>query len=324
MSRKPRIDYKILNSTGEKVYKKLENSEVESDESSVKELSTLLTNLTFSDENMAVSNIDDIMKLKIEELTIVEDIEDFIDENNITEIRNSIEDIDEAVQKMEQFRTKLRCKHKELQAMIGDEYEKSYTSKFLEQIANIKLYITEAKNAKRSLRNKEHWREKEMQEIKVRKFNFTINDVRSVLHNLETEFSGELAEMSDEEIKRRKENVKSNIKAVDNLSNKINLMLEEAPADNEDVFRITQQYESLQNAKSRYCEELQQEIDQRELEKQHQFNKSLLNIKLPKFKGFNSTMDIYTFQNNFEKLHLSRSPKIMLPDLLQQFKQLPR
>ena len=96
--------------------------------------------------------------------------------------------------------------------------------------------------------------------------------------------------MSDHKIRRKKGNLKSNIKAFHNLSNKNNIILAEAPADND---RITQQYESLLSKKSRYSEELKQQIDRRKLKKHHKFNKSLLNIKLSKFNGFSSKMDIY-------------------------------
>ena len=42
-----------------------------------------------------------------------------------------------------------------------------------------------------------------------------------------------------------------------------------------------------------------------------------LNINLSKFGGYDSEMDIYTFQYEFEKLHLRTTPKKMLSDLLK-------
>ena len=41
-----------------------------------------------------------------------------------------------------------------------------------------------------------------------------------------------------------------------------------------------------------------------------------MNIRLPKFKGYNSDTDYYTFKSSFEKLHGSK-PKSLLPDLLK-------
>lgn len=45
--------------------------------------------------------------------------------------------------------------------------------------------------------------------------------------------------------------------------------------------------------------------------------KSRLNTKLPKFIGFSSNINIYTFQDSFKNLYLRRTPKQMLHDLLR-------
>ena len=57
-------------------------------------------------------------------------------------------------------------------------------------------------------------------------------------------------------------------------------------------------------------------MESRELHKLETFKASCLNIKLPKFEGYDSAMDIFTFQSTFEKLYEKRTPKTMLPDLL--------
>ena len=41
------------------------------------------------------------------------------------------------------------------------------------------------------------------------------------------------------------------------------------------------------------------------------------NIKLPKFKGYDSQIEIYTFQLEFEKIYLRSAPKRMLADVLK-------
>ena len=40
-------------------------------------------------------------------------------------------------------------------------------------------------------------------------------------------------------------------------------------------------------------------------------------LKLQKFKGFGSELDVYTFRSEFEKLYLKETPKKMLADLLK-------
>ena len=57
-------------------------------------------------------------------------------------------------------------------------------------------------------------------------------------------------------------------------------------------------------------------MSQRELDKKDIIKEARLNIKLAKFSGYNSQLDIYTFQSEFEKLHLRTATKRVLPDLL--------
>ena len=66
-----------------------------------------------------------------------------------------------------------------------------------------------------------------------------------------------------------------------------------------------------------YVTALTTEEKSREIEKHKKFNQSSLGIKLSKFKGYNSNLDIYTFQDKFEKLALKDTPIDLLPDLLK-------
>lgn len=47
------------------------------------------------------------------------------------------------------------------------------------------------------------------------------------------------------------------------------------------------------------------------------FNESKLKIHLPKFSGYESKLDIYTFQSEFMKVYERTIPKRVLPDLLK-------
>ena len=70
-------------------------------------------------------------------------------------------------------------------------------------------------------------------------------------------------------------------------------------------------------SKSMYISRLDQEVKRREINERKAFNKSNLNIKLPKFKGYKSCIDVYTFQSDFEKLHSKGTPRDLLSDLLK-------
>ena len=85
-------NYRFLNWTGEKKDKTSTVSEAKSDEPTVAQQSNLLMNCTINDDKMAKLNSEDFTQIIMEESTTSKDIDDFINENGITEICNSIED----------------------------------------------------------------------------------------------------------------------------------------------------------------------------------------------------------------------------------------
>ena len=65
-----------------------------------------------------------------------------------------------------------------------------------------------------------------------------------------------------------------------------------------------------------YFSQVKNEVNARELQKKQMFDEKNLNIKLQKFKGYASIMDIYSFQSEFEKLYVRTTPNKLLPELL--------
>ena len=66
-----------------------------------------------------------------------------------------------------------------------------------------------------------------------------------------------------------------------------------------------------------YEDLLKKQYDERELSKQNAFKALTLNTKLSKFQGYQSELDVYSFQREFEKLRLRSYPKKLLGDLLK-------
>ena len=62
-------------------------------------------------------------------------------------------------------------------------------------------------------------------------------------------------------------------------------------------------------------ERLKNEISERGIDKHQLFKEKILNIRLSKFSGLNSSRDYYTFKDELEKVHLQTTP--MLPELLR-------
>ena len=56
-------------------------------------------------------------------------------------------------------------------------------------------------------------------------------------------------------------------------------------------------------------------VKKREITKQKPFNESKLRINLPKFSGYESKLDIYSFQSEFLKICEQTTPKQMMLDL---------
>ena len=86
--------------------------------------------------------------LIIDEATIGEDIDGYIDENNVENML-STEEVEEKIQRIEELRTAYRRKHNELKVLLGSNYEESYTEDGKKRLASVKNYIMKANMVKR-------------------------------------------------------------------------------------------------------------------------------------------------------------------------------
>ena len=70
--------------------------------------------------------------------------------------------------------------------------------------------------------------------------------------------------------------------------------------------KVNEGKRKLKNSIDSHKNILEKEIATRDLSEEKLKNASLLGINLPKFKGYESSMDFYTFKSEFEKLILPR------------------
>ena len=101
------MNYKQLNETGEKVKKE----DVESNQ--IEEVSNLFRTISISKDLQSLNIKESLAKQKadalvIDEATIGEDIDDYIDENNNAENVLSTKEVDEKIQRIEELRTAYR------------------------------------------------------------------------------------------------------------------------------------------------------------------------------------------------------------------------
>ena len=292
-----------------------EEAEVSSESAEVETLSEVQKT-----EALKMTEVNDLVA---DEATISEDIDDFLDENIIREIGNAVEDYDRINQKIEDLRSAFRGKHKQLKSSIGDqEYADKYADQCRTKLDAIKDYIMNLKQARRTLRAGEDTKAQDVSRVQKAKFQFLGNEIDAAVNKLTDLFSlgHEVWKAeTDEKISKRRSEITEQVKEVTAISTTIKELVEAATDEEsfDEVRDKKKNYEALLTLKDEYNSRLQKEVKDRQIDEKKAFNKSKLNIKLPKFKGYDSSQDIYTFQSNFEKIHLKDTPRHLLPDLLK-------
>ena len=136
LSGSKRLDYKQLNETGEHV----EKDEVEGDQ--IEEVSNLYRTISISEDlqshnGMGKQKAD---ALVTDESIIGEDIDDYIDQNDVENIL-SREEVDSKLQRIEELRTASRIKHNELKMLLCPNYEESYAGDCKKRLTSMENYI---------------------------------------------------------------------------------------------------------------------------------------------------------------------------------------
>ena len=300
-ARSTSIDYKVFADTGKKVFK----------------INTA-DQLTISGEDK-VEDIEMADQLIADEAAILEDIKDFLEENQLQNIAKSKDDLNEVLQKAEQLRSKFRRKHKEMEILITD-YEEKYGKSFSTYIAAMKEFILMVKQEIKQLSNEALEIKYAADACKEDSWKFAVGEVEKIMFDLNLVVKTDLSNESNEEIKQRNDDQINITKKYERLGHMISNLIKDGHGNvklTKEIDDLKQRYESLHLLKDNYIRRIKSEIDDREIEKMALFKSSTLKIKLKPFADYNSEMDIYTFQNQFEKLHLKTTPRKMLPDLLK-------
>ena len=76
-----------------------------------------------------------------------------------------------------------------------------------------------------------------------------------------------------------------------------------------EIQRTIRRYEELTALKGDYMERLKNEISDREIDKHQLFKEKILNVKLAKFSGLNSSRDYYPLKMNLENCIYEQPPR---------------
>ena len=256
-----------------------------------------------------------ITKLTCQAEALADDITDFIDEN-LPNTLSSIEDIDSVIKRIEERQSGYRTKHRELQLLLGKEYSEDTRTSYNETLGLVKDYIKEIQMKRKALREGEDSIKRNAILVKDEKLVFLRKEIQRIMVELESTFNEDISEESNEDITKRKKEYPDQNKKVDTISKYIQQVIELGEKAAE-VKTLKDRYERIIEVKETYYNNLNSEDKSREIEKQKSFNKSTLGINFGKFKGYSSNLDIYSFKDQFEKVHLRETPKSLLPDLLK-------
>ena len=140
------------------------------------------------------------------------------------------------------------------------------------------------------------------------------------MKELNEEFKIKPDEIEDEHLLQIKNEIKETNNKMDRLLLRIKDLLPLTQAwdleQEEAIRKITTDYQHLITQKNEYCTFIK-ECSRRKLSKEKSFKTSNLNIKLQKFRGYESSADIYTFRSEFEKVYSRSTPRRILPDVLK-------
>ena len=160
----------------------------------------------------------------------------------------------------------------------------------------------------------------EQTSLRERTMIFSLGCITRTLEELETVFAYNINGASFNDLQQWQKELPTYDKKFQKLTDDYKECIQSSitTAESMETIRvISERYFHLDEMKKKFSNQLQNAISTRELDKHLDFNKNQLNIKLPRFSGYDSEMDYYTFRSTFEKLHLESTPKNLLPDLLR-------
>ena len=153
---------------------------------------------------------------------------------------------------------------------------------------------------------------------KIRSKVFLFEEVEVTIKSLYGKFSLNITDMNDDEISHRKNELPKQVQKLKNLSKMVHDIVEcsESAMKNR-INDIMDMYRKTNKLKESYSHCIDDEMRKREITKQQLFNESKLRINPPKFSGYESKVDIYTFQSELLKVHKRTTPTRMMPDILK-------
>ena len=256
--------------------------------------------------------------LSIEVEIMKDEISDYI-----KEISYFVTPAGDVLLQLEKHRTTFRSKHYKLRHYLGATYDKKYATDYETLINEISAAIKTAKDEMKTVKDEATLlaatQLQTTKDLEEKAMLFQVESTDRCLKELQISWEKNVQLATDDQLLRWKENQESYLKSFINATEKYQESLKFNPTGQTLVKAkelLGKRYTLVVNLKSKFNEDLTSEIGRRELNKRDLIKEAKLNINLSKFSGYDSDLDIYTFQSEFEKLNLRTTTKRVLPDLL--------
>ena len=202
----------MLSETGEKE-EKADGYPEEVETVEVREVSNVLRSVSISEDISEgldqIGEEDNLDKQRIDAMTvelliIADDIEDFIDENEVDENSTTTE-VDCKISKIEELRTSHRNLQNEWKILSETSYEELYGRDKERQLSSMKDYIKKGNNLKKYAALKESEADIKVNISKERSEMFLVQEVKTSISYLEEIFWVNISNVNDYEIESRKD-----------------------------------------------------------------------------------------------------------------------
>ena len=183
---------------------------------------------------------------------MTDDINDFIVENDVSDMEHCIDDVDSAIHRMEDFRSTFREKHRELQTIMqNDDYKTEFSSEPENMVEKMKLYILHMKKIRKKVRTQGNADKLEEDEAKNKYFCFLYVEMGEQISHLESEVNKSPDALSDDDLMRKKDCALEIQKRLDLIWSKLSEMMKLNIRDSE-MQVINQRYRTLITSKNEY------------------------------------------------------------------------
>ncbi|XP_066931349.1 uncharacterized protein [Clytia hemisphaerica] len=246
-----------------------------------------------------------------------DEIPDLINEHKFENVQP--EDLRSLLAKFELMRKSIRTKSRRI-VSSGEALSDDLQLTIKTGLDQITKYIQDSKeyNSKITV-TKEKKRVDEFIAHKEQTLEFNMQWAKGAIDELELKFKRIPADSASIDLLNWRKEIPSNETKVNKISDSYKECIQTSTTNaliKTTIKQLGERYFKLDILRQTFMNNLSIEISNRELDVHSEFKRNKLNIHLDKFTGYDSKSDYYTFRSDFEKVHLTSTPKSYLPDLL--------